>query len=179
MAEHDQGQNEARQLDESVSQDDDNEPMVHVTPSDNATWAPKEKEKLISKGKESVLMSELPGLVGPKRDDETGADYAKRYSNYLNDLIRRGVSVLGDTITHNSAPNGATIDDHEFDIGPNSGITKKVSLALKNRSDDVLIRGLQEYREFGDWMSGEGASYSDTPERFLKFEVPKGTSITY
>ncbi|KAK3051359.1 hypothetical protein LTR09_007382 [Extremus antarcticus] len=161
MAEHDQGQNEARQLDESVSQDDDNEPMVHVTPSDNATWAPKEKEKLISKGKESVLMSELPGLVGPKRDDETGADYAKRYSNYLNDLIRRGVSVLGDTITHNSAPNGATIDDHEFDIGPNSGITKK------------------EYREFGDWMSGEGASYSDTPERFLKFEVPKGTSITY
>ncbi|KAK5168997.1 uncharacterized protein LTR77_006306 [Saxophila tyrrhenica] len=155
---------EDRRTVDSPAQDDENEdddaPMVHTTPSDHATWAPKEVERLRSEGKEAMLMREIPSQI-PREEGESGADYAKRFSEYMNNLIRRGVSIMDDQITHNAAPNQFTIGEHEFDVGPHSGITKR------------------EYREFGDYLFSEGATYDGIPERFLKFEVPKGTEVIY
>ena len=151
----------SKQPSENVPDDsDDDALMVHVTPADNAITAPVERDRLRSEGQEAYLMSEIPTLI-PRREGEAGGDYAKRYSEYMNSLIARGVSILADNVTHNAAPNAFTVDGHTFDVGPHSGITKK------------------EYREFGDWLASEGASYSEVPERFKRFEVAEGTDITY
>lgn len=141
---------------EAVSMDqaenDDDNPMVHTKPVDYASWAPKRKQELLAQGEEAILMSQLPSLV-PRKENESGAEYAKRYSDKMNELIREGVSILNDHTTHETAPDIFSVDGHEFDVGPHSGITKK------------------EYREFSNFIGGEEAvTYADVPERFLKYE---------
>lgn len=135
---------------EVLQQESDDSPMVYCTPVDYASSAKRERDELRNQGEEAVLMSEISSLI-PRRDGESDGDYAKRYSDGMNDMIRRSVLILNDKTTHECQPNFFYIDGHGFDVGPNSGITKK------------------EYREFDEWTV-EDVSYADIPERFLKYE---------
>lgn len=141
--------------DEQPDEDDDNAPMVHYIPKDYRSWAFAERETLQSQGEEVVLMSELPTLI-PREPDESGTEYVRRYTNKMNEMIRRGVSILNDQCNGDVAPNLFTVGGHDFDVGPESGITKR------------------QYREFGEWIGSEEAGekgYEGVPRRFLKFEV--------
>lgn len=139
--------------------DDDDAPMVYVTPNDYASWAIKEKEVMRSQGEEAILQSEVKGMV-PRHDGESPGDYAKRYSDFMNELVRRGVSILNDQTTHDQVPDRFFIPGHEFNVGPKSGVTKR------------------EYREFTEWISAvsEGVSDEDIPERFRKYEIAQPPS---
>lgn len=134
--------------------DDDDSLMVHTTEVDYAGHARKHREELLAEGKEVVLMSELSTLI-PCREGESAGDYVNRYADGMNDMIRRGVYILSDQITHDVAPGGFHIDGHDFDVGPESGVTKK------------------EYREFSELLGRGDLSYDDIPQRFKKFEVEK------
>ncbi|KAF2722585.1 hypothetical protein K431DRAFT_302437 [Polychaeton citri CBS 116435] len=148
-----------RQMQTAQSREDDDEPMVHCVPADYASSAKKHLEELRSQGKEAILMSELPGQI-PRRDNESGSDYAARYSESMNNLIRRGVHILNDQSTHNVAPDRFRIEGHDFDVGPDSGITKGA------------------YRGFSQLTGRKGVTYADIPEEFLKFEVPPASTGT-
>lgn len=134
---------------------DDDSPMVHVTPNDYASWARGYRKELESQGEEAVLMSELPQLIECRREDESPAEYAQRYTETMNEMIQRGVSILNDQTTHDVAPNRFHIAGRDFDVGPESGITKK------------------EYREFSELLGDSDLDYADIPERFKRFEVVK------
>ena len=131
--------------------------MVYRTPKDYRTSALRQREVLQAEGKVVILQSELPSHI-PRQPDEPGADYAKRFTETMNGMIRRGVMILNDQTTADVSPDVFGIGGHEFDVGPKSGITKK------------------EYREFSDWMGSDEAEekgYEGVPERFRRFEVIK------
>lgn len=134
--------------------------MIHTYPVDYRTNALRERVRLESEGKEVIFQSELSSHI-PRQPDESDGDYAKRFSDTMNGMIQRGVHILGDKITHNTAPNLFSIYGREFDVGPESGITKG------------------EYRDFSQWMGSKQAEeegYEGMPEIYRKFEVAKETS---
>lgn len=116
-----------------------------------------ERPKLQAEGHEVVLQSEV--FSTPRLPAESDAQYAKRISETMNDMIRRGVMILNDQCTADVAPDFFSIKNHSFDVGPKSGITKK------------------EYREFNEWIDSvweaEEAGIEDVsvPEKFRNFEV--------
>lgn len=138
----------------------DNAPMIHTYPVDSRTSALRNRVRLETEGKEVILQSELPFHI-PRRPNESDGDYTKRFSDTMNSMIERGVYILSDKITRNSAPTVFTVYGREFDVGPESGITKG------------------EYRDFSQWMGSKQAKeggYEGMPQRFRKFEVAKETS---
>lgn len=142
-------------------EDDENSPMVHIQPNDYRSWALEERTKLQAEGEEVVLMSELGSLI-PRNPDEPVCDYAKRYSDTMNAMVQRGVAILNDQTTADVVPGWFFVGEHEFNVGPDSGITKK------------------EYREFEEWLGGgddedQAEKYSTLPEEFKTFEVAPGT----
>lgn len=154
QAEQHSGQNVDHSVQSAEDDDDDDALMVHYEPKDNRSWALSEREKRRSQGEEVVLMSELPSLIS-REPNQSNADYAKRYVDKMKELANRGVAVLNDQCTGDVAPDVFSIGGHDFDVGPQSGVTKK------------------EYREFGEWLGSEEAEekgYEGVPERFLKFE---------
>lgn len=153
---------ESMQSVDSQQQDheDDNAPMVHYEPKDYRSWALAERERRQGQGEEAILMSELPSLI-PRVPDESDGDYVKRYIDKMNEMTRRGVAILNDQCTGDVAPNVFQFGGHSFDVGPESGITKK------------------ENRGSSEWIGSEEAEqkgYEGVPERFLKFEVRKDGS---
>lgn len=147
--------------DDGVSHDSDDEPMVYEIPIDYAALSRQERDRLIAEGADPdsvILQSELHNHI-IRREGESIDDYAKRYSDTMNAMIRRGVSILNDLLTADMVPSGfGTEDGRFFDLGPESGATKG------------------EYREFSQWLSDvsvAGQTY-EVPEKWLKFEKPAG-----
>lgn len=147
--------------------DSDDEPMVYRTPRDYATWARERRDRLIAEGAAPdtvILQSEVPSHV-PRRRNESPADYAKRYAETTNAMIRRGVSILNDQCVADVVPSGfRTRDGRYFDLGPRSGATKG------------------DFREFNKWFSeasnaSKAGQSLETPERWLKFEKPAKENI--
>lgn len=134
---------------------DEDGPMIYVERKDYAASAQKYRKELLEQGEEVVLQSELPSLI-PCKEGESAGDYAKRYSDGMNEMIRRGVYILNDETTHDVVPNVFVVDGREFDVSERSGITKR------------------EYREFSDLTAGGGIKYADIPEKFLRFERRPG-----
>lgn len=160
VPERDDSPESYRQSQDPNDANEDDAPMIHTYPLDSYTNALRHRDRLKAEGKEVILQSELPSHI-PRQPDECGGDYIKRFSDTMNSMIQRGVYILNDEITHNTAPNIFDIFDREFDVGPESGITKG------------------EYRDFEEWMGSKRAEeegYKGMPERFRKFEVVKGTS---
>lgn len=138
----------------------DDAPMIHTYPVDYRANALRNRVLLEAEGKEVFLQSELPSHI-PRQPNESDVDYTKRFSDTMNSMIQRGVYILSDEITHDIAPSIFDIYGREFDVGPESGITKG------------------EYRDFSQWMGSKQAEeegYEGMPERFRKFEVAKETS---
>lgn len=145
--------------DDGVPHDSDDEPMVYETPRDYATYARQERDRLIAEGADPdsvIFESELCNHI-LRREGESSADFAKRYSTTMNAMIGRGVSILNDQCTADVVASGfRTADGRFFDLGPGSGATKG------------------EFREFIQWfseMSEEGQMH-EVPEKWLKFEKP-------
>lgn len=144
------------QTEQAEGEDDENGLMVYTTPVDYRSWALEQRPVLEAQGEEVVLMSEIFTHVGPRCPDESPEEYGKRYTDTMNAMIARGVKILNDQGTADMAPTMASIGGHRFDIGPESGITRK------------------EYREFGDWLwsdEAESKGFEGVPERFMKFHV--------
>lgn len=112
---------------------------------------------MLARGEEAILQSEVP-LYVPKVEGEAPADYAKRYSDTMNSMIRRGVSILNDQCTADVVPDGFSAGGRHFRLGPNDGVTKG------------------EYRDFENWFSSLDHERVDreglvVPERFRRWEV--------
>lgn len=150
--------------DEIVSHDSDDEPMVYETPRDYAGEARRERERLLARGASPdscVLLSELKSYV-PREENETPADFAKRYSEKMTEMIRSGVLILNDLCVADRVPDQfRTQDGRVFDLGPVSGATKR------------------EYREFGEWYDKVSLEerIGEVPQRWLRFEkASEGTA---
>ncbi|KGO39396.1 hypothetical protein PEX1_022710 [Penicillium expansum] len=147
--------------DDGVPHDSDDEPMIYEIPMDYAAFSRQERDRLIAEGADPnsvILQSELHNHI-IRREGESIDDYAKRYSDTMNAMIRRGVSILNDLLIADVVPSEfGTEDGRFFDLGPESGATKR------------------EYREFSQWISEvsvAGQTY-EVPEKWLKFEKPAG-----
>ena len=105
-----------------------------------------ERDRLIAEGANPasvILQSELHNHI-IRREGKSVGDYMKRYSDDMNAMIRRGVSILNDLLTADMVPSGfRTEDGRFFDLGPESGATKG------------------EYREFGQWLLEVSDSRTD------------------
>ncbi|KAK6004237.1 hypothetical protein QM012_009087 [Aureobasidium pullulans] len=138
----------------------DDEPMVYKTPKDYATSARQSREHLIAQGSDPstiILLSELPNHIQPRQENESLDDFAKRYSQTMNAMIKKGTRILNDQCTADVVASVfGTADGRVFDLGSGSGATKK------------------EFREFGEWFKGipkMGQKVMvEVPERWLKFE---------
>ena len=147
--------------DDGVPHDSDDEPMVYEIPVDCAALSRQERDRLIAEGANPasvILQSELHNHI-IRREGKSVGDYMKRYSDDMNAMIRRGVSILNDLLTADMVPSGfRTEDGRFFDLGPESGATKG------------------EYREFGQWLlevSVAGQTY-ELLEKWLKSEKASG-----
>lgn len=147
--------------DDRVPHDSDDEPMVYEIPMDSAAFSRQERDRLIAEGADPdsvIFQSELHNHV-MRQKGESIDDYVKRYSDTMNAMIRRGVSILNDLLIADVVPSEfRTEDGRLFDLGPESGATKR------------------EYREFSQWLSEvsvAGQTY-EVPEKWLKFEKPAG-----
>lgn len=138
-------------------------PMVYYEPKDYATWAQAEKARLLAAGEEAILQSEVPSYIpGPRpaKDDHEGWKvFAQRYSDTMNDMIRRGVSILNDQCTGDVVASGFHVGGRRFNLGEGRGVTKG------------------EFRDFGIWFDSvldrdEGEELV-VPERWLKYEVSR------
>lgn len=165
-------QDQVEHNDDDVSAHDfDDEPMVYITPRDYASFARERRAQLLSEGvdpKSIVFMSEIQNYLPSRAEDESPADYTKRYVDMMNSMIHRGVQILNDECTANVKPSGFGLaDGRQFDLGPKSGATKR------------------EYRDFGEWWDcvthtdndGDDEEEEtkqrqvDIPKRFQKFEI--------
>ena len=143
--------------DDGAPHDSDHEPMVYETPRDYATLARQERDRLIAEGADPdsvIFQSELGNHI-IRQEGEPSADFVKRYTETMNAMIGRGVSILNDLCTRDVVASGfGTGDGRFFDLGPGSGATKG------------------EFREFSQWfseMSKSGQKF-EVPEKWLKFE---------
>lgn len=130
--------------------------MIHKVPKDYRTSALRDRARLEAEGQEGILQSELPSHIR-RQPDESDEEYTKRFADMMNSMIQRGVHILNDKTTHDVAPNSFIVHGREFNVGPESGITKG------------------EYREFSRWMGSKAGAegYEGVPEEFRKFEVRK------
>jgi hypothetical protein len=145
------------QPDSSANHNSDDEPMVHTTPRDYATWARLERERLIAEGtdpKNVMLQSE----VFTRQQGETPEEMAQRISSTMEDARGRGVVILNDMCVADVKPDTFQVGGRRFDLGPKSGVT----------------RG--EYRDFGEWFNRAAGKSNklleQVPEKFRKFEKP-------
>jgi hypothetical protein len=131
--------------------------MVYETPRDYATSARQSRERLISDGvdpNDVILESEVRNHI-PRKENESPAEFAKRYSEEMNAMIRRGVYILNDQCTADVVASVfCAADGRVFDLGPGSGAT----------------RG--EFRKFNKWFleSLENGQLREVPEQWAKFE---------
>lgn len=140
--------------------DSDDEPMVYETRKDYATSARQSHDQLIAEGVDPnsiIFQSNLRNHV-PRLEGESSADFAKRYAETINAMIRRGVTILNDQCTSEVvASQFRTGDGRFFDLGPRSGAT----------------RG--EFRDFCQWFSeaskaSKARQMYEVPGKWLKFE---------
>lgn len=140
---------------------DDDEPMVYDTPRDYATYVRQERDWLISMGADPesiVFQSELCKHVPRRQDDEADAEYAKRFSNKMNEMIKQGTLILNDVATMDGVASGHGVPKGRFfDLGPESGATKG------------------EFKAFEKWWFEiyQSEEPVEVPERWLKFERAK------
>jgi len=135
---------------DSMIYDDGNSPMVHEQLVDYSIAARRRKAELLSEGKEAVLKSELSALI-PRTDGESDEEFDVRRRSVINDMIRQDVRILDDEIQEEVATYLLGMDRYSFNVGPESGITKK------------------EYWEFWDWFNMPYASGDNIPPRFSKY----------
>ncbi|KAM0540817.1 hypothetical protein ACHAPJ_013487, partial [Fusarium lateritium] len=90
-------------------------------------------------------------------ENEPPAKFAKRYSEEMNAMIRRGVYMLNDQCTADVVASvfGAA-DGMVFDLGPGSGATQG------------------EFRKFNKWFSetSENGQLGEVLEQWAKLEKP-------
>ncbi|OAG07644.1 uncharacterized protein CC84DRAFT_1163767 [Paraphaeosphaeria sporulosa] len=146
----------------SAPHDSDSDPMVYITPRDYASSARQSRSQHIAEGADPasiILQSELSTRI-PRHENESPADYVKRYSETMNAMIRSGVKILNDECIADQVPDTFSAGGKVFDLGPGSGATKG------------------EYREFGEWFEeacGRGGELGEVPARWRRFEKPAGT----
>jgi hypothetical protein len=104
--------------DDGVPHDSDDEPMVYEIPVDYAALTRQDRDHLIAEGADPdsvILQSELHNHV-IRREGESIDDYTKRYTDTMNAMIRRGVSILNDLLTADMLPSGFGTEDGRFFI---------------------------------------------------------------
>lgn len=143
--------------------DSDDEPMVYEKHCDYKTSAQQSRDHLIAEGLDPdsiIFQSDLRNRI-PRREGESRAEFAKRYIETVNAMIRGGITILNDQCTTQvAASRFRTADGRVFDLGPESGVTKS------------------EFREFSQWFSeiSKAGQVHQVPEKWLKFEVSERKS---
>ena len=157
VGQHSRQSEPADDIDVQAPHDSDDELMVYETPKDYASWARKERDRLIADGADPnsvILQSEVRNHV-PHQEGEPMTNFAQRYVETMNAMIARGVSILNDQCTADVvASQFGTGDGRVFDLGPGSGATKG------------------EFREFNQWFSDNSNTdqVPEVPKKWAKFE---------
>uniref|UniRef100_A0A093ULC6 Polyribonucleotide nucleotidyltransferase n=1 Tax=Talaromyces marneffei PM1 TaxID=1077442 RepID=A0A093ULC6_TALMA len=103
--------------------DSDDEPMVYEKHKDYATSVRQSRDNLIAEGVDPgsiIFQSDLRNRI-LRREDESRADFAKRYVETVNAMIGRGITILNDQCTTQVvASRFRTADGRVFDLGPES-----------------------------------------------------------
>lgn len=146
--------------------DSDDDLMVYETPRDYGSWARQERDRRVASGTDPsmvILQSKVRDYV-PRLDDESGADFVKRYCSTMSSMIARGVAILNDQCTADVvASSFRTGDGRRFDLGPGSGATKG------------------EFRKFGRWFSEstKADTIFEMPEQWKRFQKQEPSPDTH